>query len=443
VNSKKDISLIRKYLNGELDARAMHDLERRAQDDPFLMDALEGYEQAGNDQQANLTELSDRLHNRADRKVKRLIPWRTMAVAASVLIFLGAGLLLFNNNNNNKSLRKDKAQTAVLVKPEVAEKSVAQAPVPPASTRAVDTLKAKQYTAAANSNKKKFYDTNRSQYSSAAAPADVTAAAPISSASNETLKSYKANKDSQPSVQEMAVADYKPKKDSANANMAAAKRVSANSTDKLLQGKAEGVTTSPSNIMGDRTILKTINGVVVGKDDGQPVVGATVKVLGRNFGAVTDVNGKFKLKDVPADQTLAVGYIGYATKHVNINNKDSLNISLDPSSSALSEVVVTKSTAVRQPNEDEAVYDSAHPRDGWNSYNEYLKKNATATDGLTGKVRVSFTVDGHGNLSNFKVVKSLSKAADQKAIDLIQYGPAWVGATDKRPHDVKVTVKFH
>ncbi|MDB5133603.1 MAG: hypothetical protein JWP37_206 [Mucilaginibacter sp.] len=431
--------MIRKYLNGELDARAMYDLERRAQDDPFLMDALEGYEQTGNDQQANLTELSERLHNRAGKKVKRLIPWRTMAVAASLLIFLGAGLLLFNNN---KSLKKEKAQTAVLVKPEVTEKSVAQAPAPPASSRAADTLRAKQY-AASSPSKKKFYDTARSHYAPVAANSNVAVAEPISSASNETLKSYKADKDSQPSVQEMAVADYKPKKDSVNANMAVAKRVSANSTDKVLQGKVEGVTTSPSNIMGDRTTLKTINGVVVGKDDGQPVIGATVKVLGRNFGAVTDVNGKFKLKDVPADQTLAIAYIGYATKHVNINNKDSLNISLDPSSSQLSEVVVTKSSGVRHPDEDEAVYDSAHPRDGWNNYNEYLKKNATVTDGLTGKVRVSFTVDGHGNLSNFKVVKSLSKAADQKAIDLVQYGPAWVGATDKRPHDVRVTVKFH
>ena len=40
-----DILQIRKYLNGELNTRAMHELERRALDDPFLADSLEGFEQ--------------------------------------------------------------------------------------------------------------------------------------------------------------------------------------------------------------------------------------------------------------------------------------------------------------------------------------------------------------------------------------------------------------
>ena len=55
-NKKADISQIRKYLNGELNATAMHQLEQDALDDPFLMDALEGYEVNGKDQQANLHE---------------------------------------------------------------------------------------------------------------------------------------------------------------------------------------------------------------------------------------------------------------------------------------------------------------------------------------------------------------------------------------------------
>ena len=39
---RDDIMQIKKYLAGQLDARAMHQLERRALDDPFLADALEG-----------------------------------------------------------------------------------------------------------------------------------------------------------------------------------------------------------------------------------------------------------------------------------------------------------------------------------------------------------------------------------------------------------------
>ncbi|MFD2144304.1 hypothetical protein [Mucilaginibacter antarcticus] len=65
---KKDILQIDKYLKGQLDAKAMHDMERRAQDDLFLMDALEGFEKVGADQQANLADLETRLANRVAKK---------------------------------------------------------------------------------------------------------------------------------------------------------------------------------------------------------------------------------------------------------------------------------------------------------------------------------------------------------------------------------------
>ena len=64
-------------------------------------------------------------------------------------------------------------------------------------------------------------------------------------------------------------------------------------------------------------------------------------------------------------------------------------------------------------------------------------------DGETGKVQLSFMVDGKGGLSGFKVIKSLNTTADQKAIDLITNGPGWAGNIDGQPHEVKVTVKFH
>ena len=47
MSKKNDILQIRKYLNGELNARAMHQLERRAQDDPFLMDAMKVMKRLG------------------------------------------------------------------------------------------------------------------------------------------------------------------------------------------------------------------------------------------------------------------------------------------------------------------------------------------------------------------------------------------------------------
>ncbi|MEO8887337.1 MAG: carboxypeptidase-like regulatory domain-containing protein [Mucilaginibacter sp.] len=93
---KPDISQIDQYLKGKLDARAMHKLERQAQDDPFLADALEGYEKAGTDQHANLEELNERLAQRtAPAKQRNIILWRFLPIAASVLLMLGLGYWFF------------------------------------------------------------------------------------------------------------------------------------------------------------------------------------------------------------------------------------------------------------------------------------------------------------------------------------------------------------
>jgi hypothetical protein len=98
--NKTNISQIRKYLNGQLDARAMHQLELEAQDDPFLMDALEGYEAAGKDQQTNLNELQQRLDERVAPKARRsIIIWRVLPIAASLLIAISIGYWLFRADN--------------------------------------------------------------------------------------------------------------------------------------------------------------------------------------------------------------------------------------------------------------------------------------------------------------------------------------------------------
>ena len=42
-----------------------------------------------------------------------------------------------------------------------------------------------------------------------------------------------------------------------------------------------------------------VTGTVVSQENGEPVIGAAVKILGTNQGTVTDVNGKFTIS-VPA-----------------------------------------------------------------------------------------------------------------------------------------------
>ena len=60
-----------------------------------------------------------------------------------------------------------------------------------------------------------------------------------------------------------------------------------------------------------------VTGKVTSADDGSPVVGASIKVVGTNTGTVTDIDGNFTL-NVPANSTVEVTYLGMLPKKMKI-----------------------------------------------------------------------------------------------------------------------------
>ncbi|MBR6455799.1 MAG: carboxypeptidase-like regulatory domain-containing protein, partial [Prevotella sp.] len=52
-----------------------------------------------------------------------------------------------------------------------------------------------------------------------------------------------------------------------------------------------------------------VSGSVISSEDGEPVVGATVLVVGTKIGAATDVDGNFSLR-CPKGSQLRVSYVG-------------------------------------------------------------------------------------------------------------------------------------
>ena len=80
-----------------------------------------------------------------------------------------------------------------------------------------------------------------------------------------------------------------------------------------------------------------ISGKVTSSEDGQPVVGASIKVAGTNTGTVTDIDGNFSL-NAPAGTKLEISYIGMVSKTVKAGK--SLSIVLDADDKSLDEVIV-------------------------------------------------------------------------------------------------------
>lgn len=92
----------------------------------------------------------------------------------------------------------------------------------------------------------------------------------------------------------------------------------------------------------------TVTGTVT-DDQGQPAIGATVKVSGQSGGTVTDMDGQFTLNCAP-NATVEVNYIGYEPQQITLNGRRTLEVTLKTASTNLNEVVVVGFGTQRKVN---------------------------------------------------------------------------------------------
>ena len=84
---------------------------------------------------------------------------------------------------------------------------------------------------------------------------------------------------------------------------------------------------------------QTVTGVVISEEDGQPVIGASVRVENTQLGAITDVDGKFQIPNVPSSaKTLVISYIGMEEQKVTI--APNLKVIMKANTELLEEVVI-------------------------------------------------------------------------------------------------------
>ena len=90
----------------------------------------------------------------------------------------------------------------------------------------------------------------------------------------------------------------------------------------------------------------TVQGKVVSKTDGEPIIGATVIETNQTAnGTITNIDGEFTLS-VAQGSELTISYIGFKT--VNVKAQASLSITLEEESEMLQEIVVTGYTTQRK-----------------------------------------------------------------------------------------------
>ena len=81
-----------------------------------------------------------------------------------------------------------------------------------------------------------------------------------------------------------------------------------------------------------------VSGTVLSYEDNEPVVGAAVRVVGTNTGAITDVNGKFTITCPQGKNTLSISYVGMES--IEVSARANMRILLKNDAQNLDEIVV-------------------------------------------------------------------------------------------------------
>ena len=451
------------YIRGLRKGKEAHRLEKESMRDPFLADAMDGYQQVEGNHEERIKELQNFITARSTKKrYSYAITW---SIAACLIIGIGISsyfLFLKNNMPEDTFIAKEttNARTVtpeVSIDPETPKEEIIHSP---------SAAKKKQDSSYVVTTDKEIKKDIIAKSTVVTTPQNLPAknSVPIK---EEVLKPAKTEKEENPISTIDTLILHSNKKD----------------TKKLkLSANAQNI----------------IEGMVI-DDKGQPLVGAnitfgtketdnkdqsllygTVKTHeGKVHETITDINGKFTIPKDLLFGKLKVNYIGYDP--VSITIKDSLQPILiamkESTQSKFDEVVITGTGAKKKMTVTGAVTSvnvedlkqapstnvltgsipgvikrstvkapkqiTPKPVIGMRKYKKYLKENLIPpTDetcsGMKGAVILTFSVNKKGRPNDVKVKKGLCESADKEAIRLILDGPDWTYGNTS----AEVTVKF-
>ena len=446
---------IEQYLAGNLPQQQMHAIEKAALDDPFLAEAMEGYEAVKDKEWNNqLVALREEISNKGT--VAKVIPlhktknnwWK--AAAAVLIIGTGAALtFIFNKDKEKENGKQEIAQTVI----PVSRDTVSQIEIPSTSS----VTQSLNPSASASEQEKK------------AIPGTVAQVENINRKTETNLilePGAPVLKPAVPAVAGAATTDDRvivvappASNNAANEKTDVAKEINTeqNKSAAKQNNEADAFAGRQKNqalasAKKEAVLNNFFTAQVVGADN-SPLPFTNISIRKENFGTYADAKGIVRLVSTDSILNIEVKSVGYQAKTFALrNNQAQTKIILQEEEVSQKDKKVIANADMSSNNrsrratllKDSVV--NVEPADGWDNYNTYVANNLDIPESALkndkhGEVELSFDVKANGTISNIRVNKSLGTDYDEAAKRLIQEGPQWKVKKGKRS-SASVKVKF-
>lgn len=435
---------IKRYLNGAMNPAEKYELERAALQDPFLSDALEGFEIHGTTSYGtHEQEITNTILQARD--VAPIVPilkrrsW--MRIAALFILITGVGILGYQNFRPGKNEAVTQQHDVT-----VQQDAMPESTLPEAKKKLSDTELSLPQATEKNSIKNNdigalnFKEQQNAQPNFS--PQQMEADAAIITANDTDISASKSNDEANADI--ATNRPYKSKEMVSNSDSIIS-LMPSNTIEEQLTGKVAGVQVGTDGYLSSRKITNvntTLQGIVT-DEAGKPIANVSVISADKKNVGITDMQGRFSLvtKDSSKDATVAA--VGYLTAQVKLSNQASQNkFVLTPNASTLSEVVVTslgisrdKKTLNYTSNKPEA---ALQPVGGWESFHEYVRIKL-GMDSLEyyseipgEEMTIEFALDKDGNPSNVQILSAGGSEKADVVKRIIETGPRWTKPEKRR-----------
>ncbi|MBX3255465.1 MAG: carboxypeptidase-like regulatory domain-containing protein [Chitinophagaceae bacterium] len=434
---------IDRYLNRQMPEAEMHALERAALEDPFLAEAIEGYVNTSPGSVKNdIEKMAAALDKKTNTRVvsigfKKFI-W---SAAAAVIILLGVATTWYwLRPASNSNIAQKKETPAPLATPEV--QSIEK------DSSGLITAPAQEPAAISSPAEKKVVPPQLPSGRLAGESTDRSAA--------KREEGYLQTD----TVKKEAPSAEKAKRSEAELKEADDLFLKRNQTTDIPKDDVAAAATQAENQRSvSEYIAPRIFSGKITDDKNQALPFVNISIPNTPTSIYSDAQGNFRLTSADTQLVVQLKSVGFeGTKATLYSNTSNNIIQLTPSENSLAEIVVTgygttkKRTTpvakqVKKEEDKEKEEAEAEPKDGWAAYDAYMMNNSRLPDAnshpvLKGTVELSFTVNRHGTLTDFRVELSSCAVCEKEAIRLVKEGPAWKLVSGDKPTRVTLTMHF-